>query len=39
MQYELVIQNLGKKMFYRAPPVLYEDPKPLQPKGVQKKVR
>lgn len=39
MQYESVIHNLGKKMFYRAPPVLYEDPKPPQAKGVQKKVR
>lgn len=39
MQYESVIHNLGKKMFYRAPPVIYEDPKPIQAKGVQKKVR
>ena len=29
MQYEAVLQNLGKKMFYKAPPAnasLFEDP-------------
>lgn len=33
MQYEAVLRNLGKKMFYRAAPTLFED------KPAQKKIR
>ena len=36
LQYEVVLQNLGKKMFYRAPPAnsaLFEEPVTKQKQG------
>ncbi len=39
MQYEAVLQNLGKKMFYKAPPAnasLFEDPTQTAPSQAKK---